>query len=208
MKISYAITVCNEAREFRKLLDFLVPLVYREDEIVVLQDVSKESKEVNKVFIDFADYTETRVTSKFEGDFAAWKNMLNSYCKGDYIFQLDADEIPEEALIRNLPMLLDLNPDVDLFWVPRWNTVEGITIQDLQNWHWALDNRERINWPDYQGRIYRNAPGIRWEGKVHEKIVGYKKYSFLPDSCYLHHDKSIEKQRSQNNLYSNIQHNG
>lgn len=175
---------------------------------MVLQDVSKESKEVNKVFIDFADYTETRVTSKFEGDFAAWKNMLNSYCKGDYIFQIDADEIPEEALIRNLPMLLDLNPDVDLFWVPRWNTVEGITIQDLQNWHWALDNRERINWPDYQGRIYRNAPGIRWEGKVHEKIVGYKKYSFLPDSCYLHHDKSIEKQRSQNNLYSNIQHNG
>ena len=70
MKISYAITVCTEAQEFRRLLNFLVPLIREEDEIVVLQDVSKHSDEVDKVFLDFADHIEIRATGKFEEDFA------------------------------------------------------------------------------------------------------------------------------------------
>ena len=207
MKISYAITVCNEVQEIKRLLNFLIPRIQEEDEIVVRQDISKGYLKVSQVLTEFSDNI-VRTISEFTGDFADWKNRLNLDCTGEYIFQLDADELPEEILVRNLPTILSLNPDVDLYWVPRWNTVEGITVQDLQNWHWALDGQKRINWPDYQGRIYRNAPGIRWEGKVHEKIIGHKKYSFLPDSCYLHHDKTIEKQRSQNSLYSKIQQNG
>lgn len=206
MKISYAITVCTEAQEFRKLLNFLVPLIREEDEIVVLQDVSKSCDEgVYKVTQDFVDHIETLITSKFEGDFAAWKNMLNSYCTGDYIFQLDADEIPETTLIQNLPKILELNAGVDLIWVPRDNRVEGITADDIRKWHWRVEETGRINWPDLQGRIYRNVPSIKWEGKVHEKIVGIETYSFLPDKFYLHHDKTITKQREQNALYNTIQ---
>lgn len=207
VKISYAITVCTEAQEFRELLDFLVPRIRKEDEIVVLQDVSKESKEVNKVFIDFADHIETRVTSKFEKDFATWKNMLNSYCKGDYIFQLDADELPEPALIEKLPKILEYNAGlgIDLIWVPRDNRVVGITEDDIRNWHWRVDEKGRINWPDYQGRIYRNVPKIRWEGKVHERIAGVDIYATLPDDLYLYHIKTITKQRGQNALYNTIQ---
>lgn len=205
MKISYAITVCTEAQEFRKLLTFLVPLIREEDEIVVLQDVSKRSDEVDKVFLDFADYIETRITSEFEGDFAAWKNKLNSYCTGEFIFQLDADEIPEEILIRKLPEILEANPTVDLIWVPRDNRVEGLTADDIRRWHWKVEESGRVNWPDLQGRIYRNLPNIKWEGRVHERIVGIKTYSFLPDAFYMHHDKKIEKQREQNAFYNTIQ---
>lgn len=207
MKISYAITVCTEAREFRQLLNFLVPLIREEDEIVVLQDVSKKSEEVDKVFIDFADHIETRVTSKFQKDFAAWKNMLNSYCTGEYIFQLDADEIPEAALIEKLPKILEYNAGVgvDLIWVPRDNRVEGLTADDIRNWHWRVDEKGRINWPDYQGRIYRNVPNLKWEGKVHERITGVRTYAPLPDDLFLHHNKAITKQREQNALYNTIQ---
>lgn len=207
MKISYAITVCTEAQEFRQLLNFLVPLIREEDEIVVLQDVSKKSEEVDKVFIDFADHIETRVTSKFQKDFAAWKNMLNSYCTGEYIFQLDADEIPEAALIEKLPKILEYNAGVgvDLIWVPRDNRVEGLTADDIRAWHWRVDEKGRVNWPDLQGRIYRNVPNLKWEGKVHEKITGVRTYAFLPDDLFLHHNKAITKQREQNALYNTIQ---
>lgn len=205
MKISYAITVCNEGREFRNLLDFLIPRIRPEDEIVVLQDTSKTSEEVNRIFIDTADYVQTRVTSNFGGDFAAWKNTLNSYCKGNYIFQLDADELPSELLLKLLPTVLDRNPEVDIYAIPRDNRVTGITEQDIQRWGWKLDGKGRVNWPDYQWRIYRNCAEIKWQGRVHEKPVGFKKYAVLPENLYLQHNKTIQKQREQNSFYDTLQ---
>jgi hypothetical protein len=53
--------------------------------------------------------------------------------------------------------------------VPRINTVKGITIEDITKWKWNVDNDGHINWPDYQFRICRNIPEIKWEGKVHER---------------------------------------
>lgn len=212
MKISYAITVCDESREFRELLNSLIRHIRPEDEIVVLQDVSKESEGVNKVFIDFADYVETRVTSKFEGNFADWKNMLNTYCKGDYIVQIDADEIPSEDFMIFLPKLIVDNEGADLFIVPRKNTVEGLTQEDINKWHWRVtedsEGNQLVNWPDYQYRVYRNDPKIRWMGKVHERPVGYKYFGILPDSMFFWHMKDIEKQRKQNDYYIKIQQNG
>ena len=204
-RISYAITVCTEAEEFRRLLNCLVGQIRPEDEIVVLQDITKASEEVDKVFVDFTDYINIRVKANFRGDFAAWKNMLNSYCTGDYIFQLDADELPTPELLKYLPWILQNNSSVDLFWVPRDNRVEGITSEDIRAWNWGVDVEGRINWPDLQGRIYRRKPEIRWEGKVHEKIVGHKTYTQLPANLYLKHNKTIEKQRSQNALYKTLQ---
>ena len=206
MKISYAITVCTEVQEFKRLLDFLVPRIRKEDEIIVLQDISKDPEEVNKVFIERADDIECRITGKFADDFAEWKNDLNAYCTGDYIFQLDADELPAESFIESLPNILEKNSRVDLFWVPRSNLVEGLTENDIRNWGWIVDKQGRVNWPDYQGRIYRNSKDIKWVGKVHEKIEGHKTFVFLPDKYFLHHDKTIAKQRQQNEHYSKIQY--
>lgn len=207
--ISYAITVCTEAQEFSRLLNFLIPRIRPDvDEIVVLQDVSKKSKEVDRIFIDFADHIDTRITSKFAGNFADWKNELNKACTKDFIFQIDADEVPAEGFLENLPPILLANSSVDLFWVPRANTVEGLTQEDIDRWYWRVDERGWVNWPDYQGRIYRNAPNIKWEGRVHERIVGYLKFGKLPDSYFLHHDKTITKQREQNALYTNIAQHG
>jgi len=47
MKISYAITVCNELEEVKRLIDFLHQHKRSEDEIVVLYD-NNGSKEVFK----------------------------------------------------------------------------------------------------------------------------------------------------------------
>ena len=142
----------------------------------------------------------------FQFHFADWKNKLYQLCDGDYIFQIDADEIPSEDLIKTLPELLELNPEMDVFLVPRVNTVEGITPEHIHKWGWNVTDTGWINWPDFQMRIWRNTPEIKWVNKVHERLDGFKTYTALPDVEYfaLYHPKTIEKQEKQNQFYNEI----
>ena len=204
MKISYAITVCNELEEVKRLVDFLILTKRREDEIVILFD---EKNGTDEVF----DYIESQVgecevfCEKFEGHFADWKNLLTSHCTGDFIFKIDADEHLPEEFIDLLDQILEANPEVDLYYVPRINTVSGLTEAHIQKWGWRVQNG-RVNYPDYQGRVYRNSPEIKWENKVHEKIVGFKQYTTLPavDELALIHPKTIERQERQNAYYDTL----
>lgn len=63
-----------------------------------------------------------------------------------------------------------------------------------------------INWPDCQKRMWRNLPSIRWEGAVHETLVGWKTIGALPLAMEfsLLHEKDIRKQEMQNAMYSTI----
>ena len=145
------------------------------------------------------------VSDRFEGHFADWKNLLTANCTGDFIFQIDADEYLPEEFIHLLHQILQANPEVDLYYVPRINTVSGLTEEHIQKWGWRVQNG-RVNWPDYQSRIYRNSPEIKWENKVHEKIVGFKHYTTLPavDELALIHPKTIERQEKQNAYYDTL----
>ena len=206
MKISYAITVCNELEEISKLLNFLHRYKRYSDEICVLLDKPKASQQL----LDELYYWSSKdiivlKESTFQGHFANWKNELTTMCSGDYVFQIDADEMPSLALILSLHEILEHNSVVDLYAVPRVNTVEGLTQQHIEKWGWKVENG-RVNWPDYQFRICKNIPEISWEGKVHERLVGYKNVTPLPaeDVLALGHHKTIQKQEQQNNLYDTI----
>ena len=208
MKISYAITVCDELEELKRLVDFLTANKHKQDEIVILFDQVKGTQEV----LTYLDTIRTikgikgcLVSDRFEGHFADWKNLLTANCTGDFIFQIDADEHLPEEFIDLLHQILEANPEVDLYYVPRINTVSGLTEEHIQKWGWRVQNG-RVNWPDYQSRIYRNSPEIKWENKVHEKIVGFKQYTTLPalDELALIHPKTIERQERQNNYYATL----
>ena len=208
MKISYAITVCDELEELKRLVDFLTANKHKQDEIVILFDQVKGTQEV----LTYLDTIRTikgikgcLVSDRFEGHFADWKNLLTANCTGDFIFQIDADEYLPEEFIDLLHQILEANPEVDLYYVPRINTVSGLTEEHIQKWGWRVQNG-RVNWPDYQSRIYRNSPEIKWENKVHEKIVGFKQYTTLPavDELALIHPKTIERQEKQNNYYATL----
>jgi len=98
MKISYAVTICNELKEIQKLIPFLIERKQPQDEIVVLVDTENGTAEV----IEYLGTLESEINivgDKFKGHFADWKNYLTSLCSGDYIFQIDADEIPDESLM-------------------------------------------------------------------------------------------------------------
>ena len=170
-------------------------------------DKPKATKHIQKSLWNYSTNKEISLyEDAFEGHFADWKNKLTQICSGDYIFQIDADEIPHKVLIDALPELLENNSDLEVFLVPRVNTVEGITSEHIQKWGWNVDNKERVNWPDYQWRIWRNKPEIKWINKIHERLEGFKTYASLPDdeSYALFHPKTIERQEKQNNYYSTL----
>ena len=207
MKITYAITVCNEFVEIQELIRFLVKNKRTEDDIVVLFDSKNGNREV-EFFLRAKSVNSSFIwhSGEFDGHFADWKNKLTSYCSGDYIFQIDADEMPDWYLLQYLPEILEANPDNDIYLVPRVNTVEGLTQEHIQKWRWNVNENGWVNWPDYQWRIWKNKPEIKWKNKVHEVLDGYKTYSTLPaePEFSLKHPKSIERQEKQNNYYDTL----
>ena len=211
MKISYAIPVCNEYVELEKLLSFLVKYIDENDEIIVQCDKGNTTPEVYKVLDSFKAPVGLKDPLKviefpLNGHFANMKNHLKSLCTGDWIFQIDADELPHESLITNLREVLKLNPTTEMFMVPRVNTVEGLTQTHIYQWRWNINEKGWVNWPDYQTRIIQNSPKIKWQNKVHEQIVGVSAKGALPmeEEWCIYHPKNIKKQETQNSFYDSL----
>jgi hypothetical protein len=199
--ISYAITACNEHEELERLLLLLDLHIQHEDEIVVQLDTSA-TDEVREVLENFAIKV---IEFPLNNDFASFKNNLSEHCDRDYIFQIDADEFPKVELLLNLPSILESNIDTDVFLVPRINTVEGLTPEHIQKWGWKVEN-DRVNFPDYQWRIWKNNGNITWKNKVHEVLQGYNSLTDFPpiDELCLIHPKTIDRQEKQNNYYNTL----
>lgn len=207
MSISYAITVCDELEEIKKLIPILHSHKHEDDEICVLLDKPKVTPQLlDQLYIWSSNDIIKLKESAFRGHFADWKNELISMCTKDFIFNIDADEIPSETLIENIHFLIEYNTSLEAYWVPRWNTVKGLTPEHIKKWRWHVDEHNRVQWPDPQMRIFKNHPDIKWENKVHEKLGGYKYFSYLPgdEGYFLIHEKSIERQEKQNNFYDTL----
>ena len=208
MKISYGITVHNEADELNKLLEILVHKTNSEDEIIVcIDDTNGEDDAVRFVLDSWTQqYAHIKMIKvyqrKLDKDFASHKNSVIENSSGDYIFHIDADEYPHEILLSQLKDILQIN-EVDLIWIPRVNTVDGFTQEDVQRWGWRVSEQGWINYPDYQARVFKNKKEIRWTRPLHEYITGCKTYSHLPpqEELSLYHPKTKQKQEQQNKFY-------
>ena len=202
MKISYGITVHNESIELERLLNKLITNIDEEDEIVICVDGDDEG--VKNIIDDFS--IDSRIIDykrKLDGNFADHKNSVIERSSGDYIFHIDADEYPHEVLLKQLKQILEMN-DVDLIWIPRVNTIDGMTQQHIDKWGWRVTENNWVNYPDYQSRVYRRDGEIRWTRPLHELIKGAKTYSHLPpqEELSLYHPKTIDKQEKQNMFYN------
>ena len=205
MKLSYGLTVCDEHEEIKNLIEYLIGRIDHEDEIVVVYDSNRVTDEVLDVLNIYPSVMYHPFN--FQQNFLENKNFLNSKCTGDYIFQIDADEIPEEFLVENLKAVLEANP-VDLILTPRKNLVPGLTENHIKQWGWRVTEQGWVNWPDTQKRIYRNTPDIKWSGhQVHGMVDGYKTFVSLPESeeWSIIHNKTLDRQEKQNERYYKIE---
>jgi len=202
VKISYGITVHNEAEELQKLLDVLNKNIDKKDEIVVCVDGDDEK--VEAVLGEYLSENKAIVYKrKLNGNFAEHKNSVIEKASGDYVFHIDADEYPNEILIQQLKEILKIN-EVDLIWIPRVNTIEGMKQEHVQKWGWRITGKGWVNYPDYQARVFRRDESIRWTRPLHEYIKGCKTYAHLPphEELSLYHPKTIQKQEKQNLFYN------
>ena len=183
MTISYLITCCNEDRTLGNLLERVYSSMDSEDEIVILDDFSGNPK-TQEILSEYSKKDNVKLYQHaLDRNYGAHKNYGNELCKKDFIFQLDGDECPSSTLILNIKSIIEANPEIELFAVPRII----------------------VNWPDPQGRIYKNDPKrIRWNRRLHEKLEGYIKFTALPldYEFSLYHDKTIEVQLQTNKRYN------
>ena len=202
MKISYGITVHNEVDELERLLSKLLVGIEEQDEVVICVDGNHEGvRDVIKLYS--IDSRVIHYNRKLDGNFADHKNSVIEKSSGDYIFHIDADEYPHEILLQQLKQILEIN-NVDLIWIPRVNTIDGMTDEHIQRWGWRVTEKKWVNYPDYQARVFRNHKDIRWTRPLHEHIVGCKTYAHLPphEELSLYHPKTIQKQEQQNLFYN------
>jgi glycosyltransferase involved in cell wall biosynthesis len=202
MKVSYGITVHNEQKELERLLSKLLVGIDDEDEVIICVDGNHEGvKDVIKLYS--IDSRVIHYDRKLDGNFADHKNSVIEKSSGDYIFHIDADEYPHEILLQQLKKILEIN-EVDLIWIPRVNTIDGMKEEHIKRWGWRVTENKWVNYPDYQARVFRNDKDIRWTRPLHEHIVGCKTYAHLPphEELSLYHPKTIEKQEQQNLFYN------
>jgi len=215
MKISYLVTCSTETETLRKLLNTLTENIDPGDEIIMVVDSdakdNKKTKDISEKYFQSHPAYVRPFEHSLDRNYGAHKNWGGGKCTGEWIFQIDGDECPTETLLLNVKNIIEANPDIELIYVPRINDYKGVTDIHARQWGWRLtpcsvyDNRPIVNWPDYQGRIFKNEPSrIKWDRRLHEKIEGHTKYSFLPDDyeLALYHDKTIEKQLDTNKRYN------
>ncbi len=215
MKISYIICCHNETLQLLELIEKLkthIDFNAPDDEVVILDDFS-DNEGTKKILDKAKSYGVTVVQHALNKNFAEHKNYGSKRCVGDFICQLDADEIPHQNLLENLHEVIESNPTVELYRVPRVNIVRGATPQDAAMWGWHLStlpkyfgNEPIINWNhgDYQSRIYKNSLKIQWHKPLHETIAGAEFVANLPKEVEwsIIHDKTIDRQRAQNAFYN------
>ena len=214
MKISYLVTVHNETLELLQLIEKLkthIDFVAPNDEVVVLDDFS-DNEDTKKILSKAKSYGFTVVQHALNKNFSEHKNYGSKRCVGDYIIQIDADEYLFPNLLNNIHEIIESNPTVELYRVPRVNIVRGATDNDARNWGWHVSKLPDfgdlpiINWGngDYQSRIYKNSLRIQWHKPLHETIMGAAIVAHLPKEVdyAIIHDKTIDRQKAQNEFYN------
>jgi len=210
MDISYTISVYNELEELKQLLSLLELSKTNKDEIVIVHTYRNEEEKQTDNFKHIkhlCNHVDVYKNYHFQDRFAELKNYLNGLATKDFIINFDADEFAATDTIKHWKQII-AESSHDLYFVPRVNKVRDYTDEDVKKYNWNINSNGWINWPDYQPRIFKNNGNIKWQGDVHEQLTGYLDGAGLPaDPRFaIIHNKGIDRQRKQNELYENIIH--
>lgn len=209
--LSYLVTSHNETSSLQNLLAKLTQVVEDGDEIIILDDFSTDPQ-TQSILNTYSQNPKVKVVRhELNSDYGYHKNYGTANCTKEWVFQIDGDELPSDTLLVNVKSIIEENPEIEVMLVPRMNAFKGLTQQHATAWGWVLTKNSAgelmVNWPDYQGRIYKNDyPRIHWERRLHEQLAGYTKFSPIPaeEDLALIHDKTIETQIATNIRYNKM----
>ena len=140
IKVSYTILTHNETDSLKSLIEQINKYKTTWDEIIIVDDYSDNLKTIGTLGWAQDEIGAKVFRNKLNGDFAQQKNFANSHCTNDYIFNIDADEILTDFFMENYKEIIFINQEVEMYRVPRINTVEGITLPHIERWHWQISS--------------------------------------------------------------------
>lgn len=172
------------------------------DEIVIVDDYST-NEDTNNIlnYYQTIDLSYMRVCKHhLNNDYSLHRNYMISQCTKHYIFNLNASEYMTAKQIRDICDIVRWNLIVELFWIPRINIYSKDNQDNILQYaqdnyiiaEWTDNNKYvKINWPDFQGRVFKNLQHIKWYGKIHPYIAGARITCNLPleEKYAILHDK-------------------
>lgn len=166
--LTYAILTHNEGHYITDLLKRLTSFIIRfpQNNIVIVDDNSTDPKTQMLLRGVQEKFSFVKVfQKKHTGDFSEQKNFLNSHCTGDWIFNLDADEFVEDSFLEIIPQLIESNPTVEAYYIPRINTVDDLTSAYAKKWGWSVTKLEgftrvRTMHPDSEEYLFLRELGF------------------------------------------------
>ncbi len=217
MNICYLVTCSTETQTLENLLDRLCKFIDKDDSILILTDSYSLTEDTWGIIDKYLKLGVNKpeinhITHELNKDYSNHKNfgLTHYFCHKDFVFQIDGDELPTETLLINIKSIIESNPNIETFWIPRINDFKGVSNEHAKQWGWRLTtsatyNRPIVNWPDYQGRCFKKiSDKIKWVGRLHERLEGNETFVYLPpdEDLALYHDKTIEKQIETNIRYN------
>jgi glycosyltransferase involved in cell wall biosynthesis len=139
------------------------------------------------------------IQHELNNDFASHRNFaINKMNDGDWIIMIDGDEVVDDKFIARLDQFLDHNPLTDAVALARINTYGDEFVIPPVDW----DKPTGDQYPDYQVRVFKKTPHVKYEGLVHEQLTNYnvRSNTELRELTILHH-KSYEKHQKSNDYY-------
>jgi len=169
--LSVCMIVRNEEKHLERCLKSIKDIA---DEIVVV-DTGSEDRTVSIA----KKYTNRVYFHPWNDSFSEARNHYLGYARGEWIFQIDADE---ELVQEDIPALRE---------AIREGGIDAIMVQIVS--HFKNGKGQAIHSVE---RIFRNNGVIHYEGRVHNRLVGIKNAKVFPVRL-IHHGYDLGREKSR-----------
>ncbi|MBU2621296.1 MAG: glycosyltransferase [Proteobacteria bacterium] len=163
------ISVCMIAKNEEKFIDQCLSSVKPIADEIIFVDTGSTDQTVEIA----RKYTDKIYFHPWNDSFSEARNHYLKYAKGDWIFQIDADDELVQESIANVLMAVQ-DKEIDAILVQIVNTTRTGSVRDIQNVE----------------RIFRNNGVIHYEGRIHNRVVGITSAKVYPIR-YTHHGYNL-----------------
>jgi glycosyltransferase involved in cell wall biosynthesis len=158
-KISVVYATYNEEKNLARTLESVKDIA---DEIIVVDGTSSDKTvEIAKSF------GSNVIVTTNKPNFHINKQMAIDHAHGEWILQMDADEVVSEELSSEIKKVVNEKSDINGFWIPRKNYFLGRFLT------------KGGQYPDYTIRLYKKGKGSLPMKDVHEQAVVEGKVGYL-----------------------------
>lgn len=183
-KVSVVLATYNEEKNLKKCLESVKDLAW---EIVIADGGSKDKT------LDIAKKFNAKIIRTDNPPvFHINKNKAIDAASGNWVLQLDADEIVTEELVKEIKKVVLLKSDINGYWIPRKNFFLGKFLS------------KGGQYPDYTLRLYRCGKGRLPAIDVHEQAVVEGKVGYLKNSLLHLRDKNFSEYMERFNRYTDL----